>query len=711
MNAYDAESEGKGGRIAAGPSSAELDLEPPLADTEAPPPGLDSRRVAAVALSLIPAALVAYLSFNAGGFFPGPPAYVAMFLCIVLTLRATLAEDPFEGIGLRLVLAAGALALFALETILSTEWSHAPGIALTTFDLPLLYLLVMVLFGSVAQTAGRLALLLRALAATIVVVCGCGLTTRLLPRVWPTSPELANNRLAFPLTYWNALALVAVFGIVLCLHFASDRQERRFVRVLAAAALPVQACTLYFTFSRGGILAALVAVLVYAALGRPRTLLSTLVATLPTTAVALVVAYDANLLATTDPTTPGAVGQGHRVALVLVGCIVLSALLQGALLRWDDRLERSSLFAAVWRRKRPLGAALVAVVAILVVVLHGTISREYEGFINPNSFANPYDLRARLTNPANDSRIYTWQIAWHGFEGAPLLGHGAGTYVDTWDKSRPIYFYVQNAHSLYMETLDELGIVGFVLLIAAILIVLWSAARRVRGPDRALYAVVFSLLLVWALHAGIDWDWQMPALSIVFFVLAGAVLARRRPGDQEAVDRSAGDPVLESSPRLWGSRLGVQTRVFLGLGCLLLGVAPAYVWLAQRKINAATSAFDAGNCAGASSAALSSISVVSVEAQPYRILAYCDIRRDKPTAALTAVNREASLDPNSYAYALDLAVIRAAAGQNPRSAAREALSLNPLDPYTREVWQTFSAAPPSQWQADGMHFVNEFMNL
>ena len=35
---------------------------------------------------LLPGALVLYFAFNSGGFYPGPPAYVAVVLCVVLAL-------------------------------------------------------------------------------------------------------------------------------------------------------------------------------------------------------------------------------------------------------------------------------------------------------------------------------------------------------------------------------------------------------------------------------------------------------------------------------------------------------------------------------------------------------------------------------------------------------------------------------------------------
>src|SRR5579859_8117883 len=139
---------------------------------------LETRRVAAAVLILLPVGLVGYLAFNSGGFYPGPPAYVAVILCVALLLRVALAADPFEGLSWTLALPAAALALFTVLTLASQAWSHAPGVALIEFDLPLIYLLALVLFGSVARTRSRVAWTARALAAAIVVICACGLITR-----------------------------------------------------------------------------------------------------------------------------------------------------------------------------------------------------------------------------------------------------------------------------------------------------------------------------------------------------------------------------------------------------------------------------------------------------------------------------------------------------------------------------------------------------
>jgi O-antigen ligase len=468
---------------------------------------LESRRVAAAALLLLPAGLVVYFAFNSGGFYPGPTAYVAVALCVVLALRVTLAANPLEGLGWPLALGAGALALYALLTLVSAGWSHAPGVALVNFGLPLVYLLALVLFGSVGHTHERLRWILRLLALGILVVCGCGLVTRLLPHVWPTAPDISNQRLSFPVSYWNVLGALAAVGIVLCVQLSSDLAEHRAIRVLAAAATPVLATTLYFTFSRGAIAVAIIAIVVYVLVGRPRGLLSAALAIVPATAIALKVAYDANVLATSNPNVPHGIVQGHHATAVLAACVVGAAAVRALALALDERLLRVSVPARL--RSRGVGraawASLAVAVLVVAVAANGAIAHDWHRFVNPAEVGNGNDLRARLTDPGNNGRIDMWKVAWHGFKSAPVVGQGAGTFADTWAQHRPNANFVVDAHSLYMQTLDELGIVGLLLLIAVILIVLGRTAARIRGPSRPLYAATFAVLLALAIHTGVDW--------------------------------------------------------------------------------------------------------------------------------------------------------------------------------------------------------------
>jgi O-antigen ligase len=599
------------------------------------------------------------------------------------------------------------MSIYTLLTLLSQYWSHAPGRALVEFDRALLYLLVLVLCGSVARSRGRLAWVIRALAAGIVVVCGCGLITRILPRVWPIVPEVDNARLSFPVTYWNVLGLLAAIGIILCAHLSSERRERSWGRVLAAASLPMLATTLLFTYSRGAIAVCVIGLIAYALVGRPRLLVSTLIAAGPTTAVALKFAYDANLLSGPNPASSGAVVQGHRVAIALAVCILAAAGLRALLVcLLDRRLESLRLSRRGRRHAFRAGYGVVAALAVVALAaLSGTVAHEWHLFVSPPTAAalSP-DARARLTDPSNEGRLDYWRLSWSQLKRHPLGGNGAGTFEDTWARLRPTtQGEVVDAHSLYMETLDELGLGGFLPLLAVILLALGAALARARGPNRAPYAAVFAVLLAWAVETGADWDWEMPVVTVVFFAFAGIVLAA--PGIARDAEAAVGA----------GRRAAFQpsspVRVVLGLGCILLAAAPALVWTSQRKLDQAESAFANGDCRAATSAALSSIKLLGSRPEPYEVLGYCDIRAGMPNAAIATVQKAISLDPGDWNYAYDLAVIRAAAGLNPRIAAHQALALNPNQSLTQEAWAAFSSGGARQWQSYGSELADSLTKL
>ena len=202
----------------------------------------------------------------------------------------------------------------------------------------------------------------------IVIVCAVALITRLLPNVWPIGANLANDRLSYPITYWNALGLLAALGIVFSLHMATRARGPRTARVLGAAAVPLLATTIYFTFSRGAILAGVIGTVVYLVLARPRGTVSGLAATAPATAIVLVVAYHADLLATQHPTIPAAVTQGHRVAWVLAACTVGAALIRLACLRLDARVSRMRHIIDPRTARVAAGGVVVVTVAVALAL-------------------------------------------------------------------------------------------------------------------------------------------------------------------------------------------------------------------------------------------------------------------------------------------------------------------------------------------------------
>jgi hypothetical protein len=640
------------------------------------------------ALMLLAPATLIYLSFNAGGFFPSAPGFAAIVFAQALILRSTLAKHPFEGFSRALSIPLIALVLYAAWQLTSTLWSHSTARGLDNYDRTLLYVLAFALFGSLRYTPQRMRRLIAAVFGGVAAVCLIGLLSRVLPHTWPTASKFFASRLSYPLTYWNAEGMLAAIGLILGFHLSADQDERRSVRILAATLLPGIAATLLLTFSRGAMGVAIIGLLAYCLLTRLSTLPSTLLAVVPTTAIALHCAWDATLLSGASPTSTAAVVEGRHVAIVVAACMVSAGLLRAGLLPLDRALAQASTV----RRSNPeqsrrrgvriaMGTAAGALVVVLLLALSaGSFAhREYSKFVNGSVASQGAQTRERLTDPANNGRLPLWRAALRIYDTQPLHGTGAGTYQLYYFRYRGKSGYVTDAHSLYLQSLAELGIVGFVLILTVVLGLLAGLARRIRGPDRALYAALFAVTLAWAIHQALDWDWQMPAVTLGVFMLAGLALARPHDG-------RAGRTGLPAS------------RTIVGLGWLVLAVAPLLVSISYARLHAGGQDLKQGDCVSAKRQALSSLSLSAKRPQAYAIVGVCDLEQGFAQGAVPAMAMAASLEPQSWEGAFWLAVARAAAGLDPHAAIARAIALNPLEPGLRNAARQLSSGNRRTWE-------------
>jgi O-antigen ligase len=662
---------------------AEGDRAAPQDDSDAHPRRPIERRVAAAALALLPGALIVFFGFNGGGYFPGTVGFAALVVSQMIAVRVLVVEDPFAGFSRPLAAVTTVMALFTGWVLASGLWSDAQDRALIEFDRALLYLLLLVLMGLLPRRAYRVVWLVRASALGAVAVCSAGLISRVLPHVWHTSPGVSNQRLSFPLTYWNALGILATVGLLLTLGLTTSDRESRMSRALAAAAAPILAATLLFTFSRGAIAVALLGALVYLVMARQRALLAGALAILPPTVVSVVVAYGADELATVHPATARGVAQGKDVALAVALCALVAGVARYLLAPLDRRMSRVSVSASVRRRMRTAAAVTVVVAVAIALVAGGGswLSDKYHGFIKGGATPTS-DLRARLSDPSSNGRTDHWRAALDGFSAQPFHGTGAGTYQFTWTLHRRQVFDVVDAHGLYFEVLSELGVVGLILLLTVIVAILVTFARRARGLNRGYYAALFAAGLAWAIHAGADWDWEMPAVTAWFFAVGGAALAARAP-------KKPPDP---------GSTLANGNRVTIAVALLVTAFAPGLLMLSQARLTNAANAFNHGNCARASSQALKSLDFLAIRPEPYQILAYCDIDQGRLTQAVAAMRKAVEAQPASWEFHYGLAIAQGEAGLDPRREFAVARRMNPRDQLLAQAEPQFRGTTPDQWQ-------------
>ena len=135
--------------------------------------------------------------------------------------------------------------------------------------------------------------------------------------------------------------------------------------------------------------------------------------------------------------------------------------------------------------RRPLPGLRAAALGALALALAGTaiaVTRVERTGDGPAQGATPERLVSAQSN-----RYEYWRVAAREFADDPLTGGGSGSFRTDWLRERDIAETVRDAHSLYIETAAELGVIG----LAALLLFLGGiVAMARRQPEPAAIAAL-----------------------------------------------------------------------------------------------------------------------------------------------------------------------------------------------------------------------------
>jgi hypothetical protein len=630
---------------------------------------------------IAPLALIVGLALAGGGFALSERHIAGLAVWLIVVAMLALGAGSRAALGRPFQWAAGLIGSLALFSAISSLWSGSVELSVIEADRVLVYLGVFLASFLIAQTDKRRQRFAEGIALALILVALLGLCSRLLPDILSvTEGQERGARLLYPLGYWNADGVA--FGIAAALILWMSRHSlTNWLRWATLASLPAVLLALYFTYSRGGLLSLLIAGGCLLILSRDRLwLLATLAVGVLGALPAVLAVQSRHDLAEGFP-TEAASDQGLIVLLILAAGTAVTMLVFAGLRRLERRgggltgraLELSRNPTVLKRI-----ALAVAVVAIGAAVAVG--GRAWDRFSSSDlQVSNPQE---RITDFSGAGRKEFWRVALDAFGEEPLVGHGAGTYRFSWDQLRRIPMPVLDAHSLYLQALAELGIVGGALTVGVVLVLLWaglSAWRAAIGAQRELYAALLAAALAFAVGAAIDWFWEIAAMGTIFFLATGALVAGRCA--QLARGRAAGDG------------LGDQRR----FGLTVAGLAVAWITalaligplLVDREINASKAAAADHNVPAAIDHAETARSIEPWAASPYvqlGLIAQLEGDFSNATARMSeAIDRE---DHNWVLYYLR-AKIEEEAGETAAARAdiREAERLNPQEECLREGFE------------------------
>ena len=651
-------------------------------------PALGARGRAAVrgyGVTLGVAIAVFALAFQSGGYdvTVRNPFAIAAWWAIAVAVAALV--WPLERPPRAALVAAGALAALLAWTAVAIWWSDSAERAFTEVNRTAFYLAVfaLVVLASRRDSGPRWA---NGLALGIVATGLLALTSRLFP-------DLIDDRgvssffprgvryLGYPLDYWNGLGIFIGLGFPLLLRAALDARSAAW-RALAIGPAPALFGALYLTSSRGGMATAVLGTVVFVALCRDRLRALVAVVVVGAGSAAVVAVLSARSeLADGNLQADVVAAQGRSAAALIAGICVLTGFVH-----W--LAERAPLPTPRLRVRRLVlaGAALLLLGAAIIAA---DPAQRLDSFKQPprNPFApveaSPQSAgsldgprltptSSHLLSSTGNGRWQFWSAAVDEFETRPLTGRGPGSYEAWWAQHGSVSYFTRHAHSLYLETLGELGAVGLALLAGFLLTGLAAVAGRLRsagGTDRNLIAALAGVVVAFGFAAAIDWIWQLTVIPLVAIVALGLLVG---PATATATESASG----RRRPGAIAARVGV-----LGVALCLIA-AQAIPYLAQDDIRRSQHRFAAGDLDGARAAAISARGVQPWAASPQLQLALVEERRGRLGDARSAISKAIDRDRHDWRLWLTSARIDGAAGLERQSRAKldRAIALNPRSP-------------------------------
>jgi O-antigen ligase len=590
----------------------------------------------------------------------GTAALLAAAAALALGFWGVLPWPELDWAGEALVLL---LAAFVVWNGISVLWSITPDRSWEYFNRGFVYLafavLGLFLGAALPQPVRSVAALLTVLVAAVIAWALLG---KVVPDLFPDAARIA--RLRDPIGYWNGLALIAALALPLALWLAVRREHARVFRAGGVVLVFLATVTLLLTYSRGGVVVALVALAVFVAICPERV----------ETVAALVISQPpAIAIAAWGFSEPGLVSDQQRyddrlrAGLVFGALLVLGAAAVGlaayALVGREARL-RPHLRWQLTGPRLLAGALIALLVAVLAASGGHPVAWARDGareFTNPVSTAGTDPTR--LGSFTSNSRWTWWGETWTIFRDDPVGGVGAASFAVARRPIRDNTTHALEPHNIALQFLAETGVVGFLLFasaVAAAAVGVVSSVRRLGGAERAAAQALAVAPLAYLLHALIDYDWDFVALTGPVLLVLGTLLAAGRRSDARR--------------RHWLGTIGT------GLVTLVLVASLASPWLASRAVAQAYEAIDQDDFGQAEGESRRARALNPLAIEPLLATAATDEARGDERAALERYVEAVELQPENWRPWYELGQFELSTGRRERGIRhlRRARELDPL---------------------------------
>lgn len=636
-------------------------------------PGSTPATSLAAAIGLILTTVVwTWWAIEEGAYFGAVmyPGLVILCVGLILIGRRATWDKPVTLSNPTMVALGGLLAL-GTWSALSAIWSPAPDVAIADAQRIFGYAIAFAL-GIWVRVLLRERTELAMAPLALGGLCAGAYTVAILLTSDNFAQYVDRGTLQLPLGYRNANAAFFIIAMLPSVLLAASRTLDWRLRGLALASATTCLQLALLSQSRGSVLGAAVALAVLPIVSRERArtfawislAIFPALVVIPSMTDLFATAEIDGYAGTLELRTAGRAVLGGALIALTVGAL-------GALA--GRRVEPSKEREALANRVVGLGAiGLAAATLIVFVVATGDPSRWIENRVDEFFTQGTPDegrIASRFEVNAGSERDDFWQVAIDVSKDHPLLGTGGGGFHYSYLRQRGEEGVesVQDAHSIELELLSELGIPGlalFIMVVTAAFIGTWQS----RGPSRqeaVLAACALTVGAYWLAHASLDWFWPYAGVTAPVFALLGSAAAR--PSESAST----------------GSSIRLRPLIAAAACALAISVVPPY--LSDRYVDAAYASWRT-DLEKAQSDLERARALNPLTVDPWMAEGAIMRAAGRDEAAVKAFERAASQRPEEWAAYYFLAVLNLP--KNPgeaREALERALELNPLSADLREL--------------------------
>jgi len=230
---------------------------------------------------------------------------------------------------------------------------------------------------------------------------------------------------------------------------------------------------------------------------------------------------------------------GGVLVVAFFWCHVLTVSRGGVLAILPMLVLAGVVFCEGWKKR--LGVALLLLAVYGAVFFAQSAVNERVG----GRFAGMMETKGE------SSRQLIYPATWKLFTNEPVVGNGVGSFTLLWDEQVPVNDgrEARYAHSDYLQTLADEGVIGFVLLYGPLFVlILMAFVRVVRGGGdwggaRHWLAIAVVALCGFAAHNAVDFLMKIPSLLFIQFVLL-AMIASTLSKREVVLDDASGARVM-----------------------------------------------------------------------------------------------------------------------------------------------------------------------